>query len=266
MPRGRIARLLAGIVAGQVCLTPTSRPGPQRPQPDPPSRGPRREVAMSAPPREQPQQQQRRPPPSQTQTVPAASGSQTTTQAEAQPAPAVLRLRGAHTASDRSVRWAEDVVNNEGLGRKSSKGSELGSLPPSRRTSADTFPNPQYAASTTARARSTSPATTTTARPTPRPILTRTSAGRRGSGMATPPRKTAAVTTMTTTAPAAMANPGGVAETPTLVPAGGGSPARTRTRRCLSSHSSRPVGHEMSTDLVGIILESSSMPASVWIA
>jgi protein phosphatase 1 regulatory subunit 11 len=53
------------------------------------------------------------------------------------PDPLVLRLRGAHTpsthtqttASDenttqslsRGIRWAEDVVDNEGLGRKSSK-------------------------------------------------------------------------------------------------------------------------------------------------
>lgn len=42
----------------------------------------------------------------------------------------VLRLRGAHTATNRGIesgggsgriRWAEDVVDNEGLGRKSSK-------------------------------------------------------------------------------------------------------------------------------------------------
>ncbi|KAG5933598.1 hypothetical protein E4U53_000942, partial [Claviceps sorghi] len=35
-------------------------------------------------------------------------------------APRVLRLRGEHAAG-RSVQWAEDVVDNEGLGRKSSK-------------------------------------------------------------------------------------------------------------------------------------------------
>ena len=35
----------------------------------------------------------------------------------------VLRLRGAHEPQARAtVQWAEDVVDNEGLGRKSSKG------------------------------------------------------------------------------------------------------------------------------------------------
>ena len=43
------------------------------------------------------------------------------------PDPLVLRLRGAHGASGteprarRRIQWAEDVVDNEGLGRKSSK-------------------------------------------------------------------------------------------------------------------------------------------------
>ncbi|KAG6008231.1 hypothetical protein E4U21_004830 [Claviceps maximensis] len=36
-------------------------------------------------------------------------------------APRVLRLRGQHAAKGRTVQWAEDVVDNEGLGRKSSK-------------------------------------------------------------------------------------------------------------------------------------------------
>lgn len=35
----------------------------------------------------------------------------------------ILRLRGGHTANGRSVQWADDVVDNEGLGRKSSKGA-----------------------------------------------------------------------------------------------------------------------------------------------
>ena len=36
---------------------------------------------------------------------------------------AVLRLRGAHEpGTRRQIHWAEDVVDNEGLGRKSSKG------------------------------------------------------------------------------------------------------------------------------------------------
>lgn len=37
----------------------------------------------------------------------------------------ILRLRGARAPADRSVQWAEDVVDNEGLGRKSSKGKDL---------------------------------------------------------------------------------------------------------------------------------------------
>ncbi|KYK55740.1 Protein phosphatase inhibitor [Drechmeria coniospora] len=36
-------------------------------------------------------------------------------------APRILRLRGEHTATGRSVQWAEDVIDNETLGRKSSK-------------------------------------------------------------------------------------------------------------------------------------------------
>lgn len=36
-------------------------------------------------------------------------------------APAILRLRGAHIPSANHVAWAEGVVDNEGLGRKSSK-------------------------------------------------------------------------------------------------------------------------------------------------
>ncbi|KAJ6441974.1 protein phosphatase inhibitor domain-containing protein [Purpureocillium lavendulum] len=52
--------------------------------------------------------------------------SQTTTQnstdSETRAEPTrILRLRGGHTSSGRSVQWAEDVVDNEGLGRKSSK-------------------------------------------------------------------------------------------------------------------------------------------------
>ncbi|KAL7944390.1 phosphatase inhibitor domain-containing protein [Trichoderma barbatum] len=33
----------------------------------------------------------------------------------------ILRLRGGHTSNGRSVQWADDVVDNEGLGRKTSK-------------------------------------------------------------------------------------------------------------------------------------------------
>ncbi|QYT01458.1 Type 1 phosphatases regulator [Trichoderma simmonsii] len=56
----------------------------------------------------------------------APPASQTTTDtirpeaAESSPR-VILRLRGGHTSTGRSVQWAEDVVDNEGLGRKSSK-------------------------------------------------------------------------------------------------------------------------------------------------
>lgn len=59
-----------------------------------------------------------------------ASGSQTISVAgpsiasgaseDGQPA-AILRLRGAQR-NDRTVQWAENVVDNEGLNRKKSKG------------------------------------------------------------------------------------------------------------------------------------------------
>ncbi|OAA43806.1 Type 1 phosphatases regulator ypi1 [Metarhizium rileyi] len=57
---------------------------------------------------------------------PAPTTSQTQTQTQTQTgtrteAQRILRLRGGHSAKGRSVKWAEDVVDNEGLGRKSSK-------------------------------------------------------------------------------------------------------------------------------------------------
>jgi protein phosphatase 1 regulatory subunit 11 len=66
------------------------------------------------------------------QTGTPSTGSQTivqtpassSTQPEPGSAPAqapILRLRGAHTSSGPRVQWAETVVDNEGLGRKSSK-------------------------------------------------------------------------------------------------------------------------------------------------
>ncbi|CAM1503874.1 Fc.00g014650.m01.CDS01 [Cosmosporella sp. VM-42] len=60
------------------------------------------------------QQQRAAPAPSQTTTEPAPPETRT------EP-PRILRLRGHHTSTGRSVQWAEDVVDNEGLGRKSSK-------------------------------------------------------------------------------------------------------------------------------------------------
>lgn len=69
---------------------------------------------------QQQQQQQAVPSPAPSQTTTETGGS---TQPETAPAPRILRLRGRHAPSDRSVQWAEDVVDNEGLGRKSSKGT-----------------------------------------------------------------------------------------------------------------------------------------------
>lgn len=64
----------------------------------------------------------------------------------------VLRLRGAMRSpgerSDRRIQWAEDVIDNEGLGRKSSKGMPRSLLP--HASSARTISNnEQYAAFTT---------------------------------------------------------------------------------------------------------------------
>ncbi|TLD28431.1 hypothetical protein PspLS_03140 [Pyricularia sp. CBS 133598] len=69
-----------------------------------------------------------------TTSAPAASRTQTETTTpsqdqpplqdptlEGRPQPAILRLRGVRASSGPSVRWAEGVVDNEGLGRKSSK-------------------------------------------------------------------------------------------------------------------------------------------------
>lgn len=59
-----------------------------------------------------------------------ASQSQTQTQTQAPPLvqvrQPVLRLRGAETGvrSQKRIQWAEDVIDNEGLGRKSSKGND----------------------------------------------------------------------------------------------------------------------------------------------
>ena len=50
-----------------------------------------------------------------------AQPSHTTTTTRVEVA-GTLRLRGV-PAEDRRIRWAEDVVDNEGLGRKSSKGT-----------------------------------------------------------------------------------------------------------------------------------------------
>ncbi len=53
--------------------------------------------------------------------TPVASGPTTTTQA---PEQAVLHLRGAEPGGEtgRRIQWAEDVVDNEKMGKKKSKG------------------------------------------------------------------------------------------------------------------------------------------------
>ena len=67
--------------------------------------------------------------------TPAATGTQTQTTAPPSPPPAerapdgTLRLRGG-PIEDRRVRWNEDVIDNEDLGRKSSKGARPIPLPP----------------------------------------------------------------------------------------------------------------------------------------
>ncbi|KAL2149569.1 hypothetical protein VTH82DRAFT_8220 [Thermothelomyces myriococcoides] len=60
-------------------------------------------------------QQPSQPTLSQTQTAETTS-QQTETQPQA-----ILRLRGAHAPTRRSVKWRSDVVDNEGLGKKKSK-------------------------------------------------------------------------------------------------------------------------------------------------
>ncbi|KEY70398.1 hypothetical protein S7711_06566 [Stachybotrys chartarum IBT 7711] len=75
---------------------------------------------------QRPQRRAPAPAASLTQTVShsgEASGSGSNTRS-----PRVLRLRGQHTqhsqetSNGRAVQWADDVVDNEGMGRKSSKG------------------------------------------------------------------------------------------------------------------------------------------------
>jgi len=58
----------------------------------------------------------------QTHTTPSTEIQQN--QTETHP-PAILRLRGAHAPSNRSVTWRSDVVDNEGLNKKKSKGEPV---------------------------------------------------------------------------------------------------------------------------------------------
>lgn len=105
-----------------------------QPKPHPPTLLPPSETStMSQPPGPQAssshsQQQQ------QTQTTAApTTGSQTITHPATQPPPpqsAILRLRGAALSDGRSVQWSEDTIDNEGLGRKKSKGTLPSRYPP----------------------------------------------------------------------------------------------------------------------------------------
>ncbi|KAL2160253.1 hypothetical protein VTH06DRAFT_1426 [Thermothelomyces fergusii] len=58
--------------------------------------------------------------PSQTTLGQTQTAESTNQQTQTQPQ-AILRLRGAHAPTRRSVQWRSDVVDNEGLGRKKSK-------------------------------------------------------------------------------------------------------------------------------------------------
>lgn len=51
-----------------------------------------------------------------------------------QPGPTTLRLRAepAEPSERRRIQWAEDVVDNEGMGKKSSKGTQDDSVISSR--------------------------------------------------------------------------------------------------------------------------------------
>jgi hypothetical protein len=62
---------------------------------------------------------------SQTLSQPSASASRTQTQTSAQPPTLILR---ADPDEQRHIQWAEDVVDNEGMGKKSSKGRLFTSL------------------------------------------------------------------------------------------------------------------------------------------
>lgn len=72
--------------------------------------------------------------PSRTATPSADTGSHTVQQTQPNPvlrlsAPSgVLRLR-AEPEQRRHIQWAEDVIDNEGMGKKSSKGTYTQSFP-----------------------------------------------------------------------------------------------------------------------------------------
>lgn len=57
-----------------------------------------------------------------TRTADAPAGSRTQTEPQAEPQAPILRLRGSQRSRGPRVQWAESVVDNEGMGKKSSKG------------------------------------------------------------------------------------------------------------------------------------------------
>lgn len=57
----------------------------------------------------------------------AGPGTASQTQTQAQTQSPILRLRGAQRNRGPRVQWAESVVDNEGMGKKSSKGEEQSS-------------------------------------------------------------------------------------------------------------------------------------------
>lgn len=57
----------------------------------------------------------------------AGPGTASQTQTQAQTQSPILRLRGAQRNRGPRVQWAESVVDNEGMGKKSSKGEKQSS-------------------------------------------------------------------------------------------------------------------------------------------
>lgn len=63
-----------------------------------------------------------------TRTADVPTSSQTQTELQTEPHAPILRLRGAQRNRGPRVQWAEGVVDNEGMGKKKSKGA----FPPSQ--------------------------------------------------------------------------------------------------------------------------------------
>lgn len=185
----------------------------------------------------QPQPSQQR---SATATV-LSQGSQTQTESgpsSSAPQPAaILRLRGAHGPSSRTVQWDESVVDNEGLGRKSSKGT----FPPAPLSRlCKRLPRliyHQYAASTTGPKLPASRATSRRRRrrtPTPTPAAVRPGPSHPDGKRTTATTGTTTPTAHTTTATADTGGGGEERRTGRRRRRSRGSRARTRTNACRS--------------------------------